>query len=79
MSWDIRTDDNRTVSLDVAVVRKNKMDGGFENDLDHRDITINDIAHRIHPDGSLDEPVGHPNGLTDVKEKRIQMVNKELF
>ncbi|ABK43493.1 metal dependent phosphohydrolase [Magnetococcus marinus MC-1] len=50
-----------------------KAERGIEEDLRHRDITVNAIAY-CWPDGPLIDPF---NGVKDLEENRIRLVNGE--
>lgn len=61
--------------LDISPMRG----GTVNSDLACRDFTINAIAVRVAPDGTLGEPADPMNGMEDLKRCRIRMTGPGVF
>lgn len=61
--------------LDIAEMRGDTI----EEDLSHRDFTINAMAIGLHHDATVGELLDPFNGCRDIQQKTIRMVNKEAF
>jgi len=67
--------DNPDEFLDIAEMRGDSI----EEDLGHRDFTINAMAIRLHHDGTAGELLDPFHGQRDIQQKIVKMVSKEAF
>lgn len=61
--------------LDIAEMRGDTI----QEDLSHRDFTINAMAVRVHDDGTGGELLDPFHGLGDIRQNKIKMVSGEAF
>ncbi|MDP2157826.1 MAG: HD domain-containing protein [Nitrospirota bacterium] len=67
--------DNPDEFLDIAEMRGDTI----QDDLSHRDFTINALAIKLRDDGSAGELLDPFYGRKDIQQKIVRMVSKEAF